>query len=64
MKYTIISGEYQTSLDRHSPSQAAKDAISLWQHKRKKPNLATLITVVDPQEKKTYLSTTALMENL
>ena len=63
MKFLVISGEYQASLDRHTPSQAAKDALLMWKHKKEKPVLSTLTTVVDPKEKKIYLSTTVLMES-
>lgn len=63
MKFLVTSGDYQTTLDRTGPNEAAKDAIHLWQHKKKKPDLSTITTVVGP-DKTLYLSTTALIEGL
>lgn len=62
MKYTIISGKYQTVIDRISPIEAATDALSLWKLKKNKPILSQIITVVDPRKKEIYLSTSSLMK--
>lgn len=62
MKYTIISGEYQTVIDRISPKEAATDAMNLWKLKKNKPILAKITTVVDSKKKEIYLSTSNLMK--
>lgn len=64
MKYIIISGDYETILDRNSVREAANDAISLWKLKTNKPDLAQITTVVDPQNKEIYLKTTQLFETI
>lgn len=62
MKFKIVSGAYSTQLDRHSANQAAKDAIDLWKMKVNKPNLAKITTVIGPNKKTTYHSTTSLVD--
>jgi hypothetical protein len=62
MQFKIISGKYTTQLNRTTPSEAARDAINLWKLKKNKPNLAAITTVIGPNNKTTYLSTTTLVD--
>lgn len=61
MKYTIVSGQFKTVIDRGSVGKAALDAINLWKLKTIKPILAKITTVISPNKQETYLLTSELI---
>ena len=62
MKYTVISGEFKTTVECGTPREAAEQAFLLWKLKANRPKLAKITMVVKPDNKEVYLPTNDLMD--
>lgn len=57
MKYTVVSGEFNTLIESDTPKGAAEQALSLWRLKNNRPSLSKILMVVKPDNKEVYLRT-------